>query len=321
MKRALWALCLLLCCGLLCGCTASPPPSLVVKEPEDPSALVSTDAEDLPAGQLDAVLYFRYGDTPWLAGEERRLDIRKDETAETALVQALIAGPGATCSALSPLFPAGTEVLAVSRQGDTLFVTFNEALLSRYPDEPGDLTREPWKAESPLRRQLCMDALADTLTEAGLCSQVQVLVYREKIQGNSMRLPGGYYTGTQDDTIAPPITRREDVILTPHNTADRLLKAWMDGDFGTLFSLLSSTDKPAEQTAFSDFSASKVLIGYRLSPGSVSPDGQSAVLTCDLTLRGLGGDASVSGYPLHLKRENGLWKISYDRLLAAMRLD
>ena len=321
MKRTILALCVLICCGLLCGCTASPPPSLVVREPEDRAALVGADADHLRAGQLEAVLYFRYGDTEWLAGEERQLDIRKDETAEMALIQALIAGPGAARAALSPLFPTGTEVLAVSRQGDTLFVTFNEALLSRYPDEPGDLTREPWKTESPLRRRLCMDALANTLTEAGLCSQIQVLVYREKMQGNSMRLTNGYYEGTRDDAIVPPLTRREDVILTHHNTAERLLIAWMGEDFDTLYSLLSSTDKPTEQTALSDFSAAKVLNGYQLSPGSVSPDGQSAVLTCELTLRGTGGDTVTVGYPLHLRRENGLWKISYERLLAAMRLD
>lgn len=321
MKRGMRALCLLLGCLLLCGCTASPPPSLVLEEPTDKTLLVSTGAEALPADQMKAVLYFRYGDTDCLAGEERVLEIRKDETPEMALVQALTAGPGATRSTLSPLFPEGTEALAVSRQGDTLFVTFNEALLSRYADEPGDLSREPWKSESTLRRRLCMDALIDTLTEAGLCARVQVLVHREKVQGNSLRLTMGYYSLSQDDTIAPPLTRREDVLLTPHNTADRLLGAWMARDFAALYGFLGGADKPTEQAALSELSGARVLTSYELSPGNVSPDGMSAVLTADLTFQGAGEDTAVSGYPMYLQKENGLWKITYERLAAAMEQD
>lgn len=309
---------LILCLMLLSGCVASPPDTLV--RTENSSPLISAHAGDPATDSLSAVLYFRYGDTGYLAMEERILSVNRNERPEKALIQALIDGPLATSSSLSPLFPPHTEVLAVSKQDHTLFVTFNEALLNRYADEPGDISQEPWKTEAALRRKLCMDSLTATLTEAGLCTQVQVLVYRENIRSNSMRLHAGFFTRSQDDTLLAPLTRTEDTLFTPHNAASALLNAWMTQDYAMMYALASRENtndpRPGEQEAISAFAAGKILTGFMLSPGQVSADGQNAVLCADMTLRGNGTDLSVSGFPLHLRREDGLWKISYSDLLS-----
>lgn len=314
---------LFLCLMLLSGCVASPPDTLV--RTENSAALISASTSALSADTHSATLYFRYDESPYLAAEERILSVDRDESLEKALIQALIDGPLVTSSLLSPLFPQDVEVLAVSRQGDTLFVTFNEALLGRYADEPGDISQEPWKTEFPLRRRLCMDSLTATLTEAGLCTQVQVLVYRENIRSNSMRLHAGYFTRSQDETLLPPLTRNEAALFTPHNAADTLLRAWMTQDFSTLYTLVArenATDpRPGEQESISAFAAGKALTGYTLSSGQVSFDGQRTVLCVDMSLRGSGNDLTFSGYPLHLSREEGLWKISYSSLLSMMNQD
>lgn len=315
---------LLLALMLLSGCAASPPDTLVRKEPNT-DQLISADTQGLTADSFQATLYFRYGSSAYLASEERLLSVRRNETREKALVQALLDGPAATHSTLSPLFPPGTQVLAVANQGDTLFITFNEALLGRYGDEPSDLSAEPWKTEGPLRRRLCIDALSATLTEAGLCAQIQVLVYREKLQTASMRLHAGFFDRTADDTLLPAFTRNEDSLLTPHNTAAVLLTAWMTQDWATLYDLVAREQggepRPDEQAAFDAFDAARDVTSFTLSPGNVTPDGTRAVLSAQMTLRSQGEDQVLSGYPLHLIREDGLWKISYSRLMALMNQD
>ena len=65
MKRAL-AFALLLACLALCGCAAQPPRALVRAVPEG-QRLVSADTEGLAPAALKAALYFRYGQTGYLA--------------------------------------------------------------------------------------------------------------------------------------------------------------------------------------------------------------------------------------------------------------
>lgn len=316
------ALALLLCALALTGCAASPPET-VVRRDATGQTLLSADTQGLDPDRRRATLYFRWGGTDCLACESRIMDVPRNESAEKALVQALIDGPSAGGAGLTGLFPPGTEVLAVTVQGDTLFVTFNEALLGRYGDEPGDISADPWRTESPLRRRLCMDALAASLTEAGYCAQVQVLVLRSAAQGTSMRLPESFFTRNgEDDGLLPPFTRREDAILTPHRTAARILDSWIAQDYGALYDFAAregASARPGEQTALDDFAAARSLTGYEgLTPGNVSPDGQRATLSVDLRFRGEGGDQVLTGWPLRLIREGGLWKMDYEELMDMM---
>lgn len=311
---------LILCALTLTGCVAAPPDSLIRGGTEG-QTLISASTEELSPSSRRVTLYFRYGDTAYLAPEERQISVQRNESLEKAILQALIDGPSASADALTPLFPPGVEVLAAVSQEDTLFVTFSDAFLGRYADEPGDGASGGWRTEGPLRRQLCLDALAATLTEAGLCARVQVLVYQGAGQATTMRLQAGFLSRTADDALLPPLTRREECLLTPHQTAALLLSAWMAQDWTALYDLAAregSAARPREQTAIDAFAASGVLAGYTLSPGNVSWDGQTAVLTAQLILRGTGADRTVSGYPLMLIREAGLWKMDYERLTAMM---
>ena len=70
---------------------------------------------------------------------------------------------------------------------------------------------------------------------------------------------------------------------------------------------------------FEAFEAANALVRFDLSAGSVAYDGQSAVLTAALTLRGDTQDTEISGYPLRLIREEGLWKMDYPSLLSMMQ--
>jgi len=315
MKKKL--LLLLLCCSLvLGGCMAAPPDSLI-RTDADPSALIGAQDPGLPHGPQQVSLYFRYQDTAYLAPEQRMIAVGLNESLEMALVQALVEGPSATQSDLVPLFPAGTEVLSVTGSGDTLFVSFNEALLDRYSDEPKDLSGGQWRVEAPLRRRLCMDSLTATLTAAGLCTRVEVLVHRKDVQQHSMRLSKDYFL-TGEEGLLDPLTRREDSLLTPHNAAGLLLRAWMTQDWERLYTMTAGEGRPGEQGTIHAFSAARTLVGYTLSPGEVSPDGKSAILSVDMVLRGSGEDVAIAAYPVLLTRQDGIWKMDYSRLLAMM---
>lgn len=308
-----------LCAILLCGCMTSPADSLKRQSAEGQSLISASTAELAPEEQ-EMTLYFRYGDTAFLAPERRLILVERNESLEKAVVEALIMGPAATASSLSPLFPAGTEVLAVASQGDTMFITFNEAFLGRYADEPADGMGE-WRAEGPLRRQLCLDSLAATLTEEGLCAKVQVLVYRSSGASTSMRLQAGFLNRSGDQTLLAPLTRNEKCLLTAYNTASLLLASWLHQDWESLYDLTAregTAARPGEQSAYDAFAAGKVLSAFSLSPGAASYDGQSAVFAVDLTFLGQGGDVALAGYPLLLTRERGLWKMDYGRLTAMM---
>ena len=303
---------------LLGGCMVSPP-DVLLRGGTEGEILIDAGTDDLSEDGQDVTLYFRYGDTEYLAPEQRQIQVQRNESLEKALVEALIAGP-ISAPSLRTLFPAGTEALAAVTQGETLFVTFNEAFLGKYTDEPDNPSGE-WRAEGILRRQMCLDALAATLTEAGLCTQVQVLVYRSASQSASMRLQAGFLDRSADDTLLPPIVRNEDRLLTPFNTATQILRAWLSQNWPALYDWTAwegETARPTEQTATDAFSAGQTLIDFSISPGTVSYDGQTAVLTADLTFLGSGGEVTRTGYPMRLTRESGMWKMDYGRLITMM---
>ncbi len=315
-KRIARAAALLMFCALLLtGCMTSPPDALL-REGTEGQHLISASTAELSPDSRTITLYFRYGASAYLAPEQREIQLKRNESLEKAMVEALIQGPDASDPALSALFPPGTEVLAATAQGDTLFITFNEAFLGRYADEPTDAA----SSEGTLRRQLCLQSLAAALTEEGLCTQVQVLVYRSAVQTASMRLQKGFLNRTNDDALLPPVTRDESCLLTPYNTASLILQAWQDQDWPTLYDLTaregeSGTVRAGEQNAFAAFAAARSLTGYTLSPGNVSFDGQRAVLAVSLET----GDQTTQGYPLLLLREEGVWKMDYARLLNMMK--
>ena len=113
--------------------------------------------------------------------------------------------------------------------------------------------------------------------------------------------------------------------MTPANVAHHILLAWQQRNFDSLYPLLSSQEdvkiRPA-QSLFSDaFAESDVLILYSLTPGSISVDGQSAVVCVDMTLRRQdGSEYTMSGWPLKLKREGGAWKAKLSALQTLMQL-
>lgn len=314
MKKRMKLAALGLFCLLFCACSAAPQ----VVDSMPPETLIHGDASALKGEKDTYALYFRLEDLPYLAAEERVVNVGQDETVEMALVKQLVAGPSATRAALTPVFPEQVKVMATSKQGDLLFVTFDEGFLKGYPAERADLSGEEKKAAIARERQLCLDALTATLTDAGICSRVQVLIYRKQVQGNSLRLEEDFLLQNGSTLPLPVQTRNEKTLYVPHNAADHILSGWMSRNHAQLFSCLSAQGRPSEQTVMDMLEDSPVLTGFVLSNGHVSADGQTAIVTAELNMHQGGNDMVKNGYPLRLQLESGVWKIGFDSLSGMM---
>ena len=308
-------LALLAClCLLLTGCGELPPAALQQSTPEGQTPL-SAEPEAEAAREQAATLYFRYGDSALLRQETRELSVMPNESREKALVTALLDGPHEGGG--SALFPDGTQVLSTQAQDGVIYVTFNEALYDRYPDE--SLSGQA-REQAVLRRRLAMAALCATLTESGEYRAVQVLVRAESNVGASMRLRESYFLA-DSELPCDALTREDAYLPTPAAAARLALSAWQTRDWESLSLWIAARGASAADIAPASLAQSPTLLSCEAGEGCISPDGQSAVVCVDLTLRGQdGAETACTAWPLRLVREGGVWKIPAAALLDMLRL-
>jgi len=262
---------------------------------------------------VEAVLYFRYQDSPWLGQELRSLEVPHTKSLERALVEALLSGPQAGRGSYRALFPPGTQVVNVLAEGTRLFVTFSGEVLKPLPGE--ETISGPGRAEALLRRELAMASLVNTLTEGGEFSSVQVLVLDQPQAANSMRLSRRYYL-EDSDALPDPLTRDEACILTPGKAAGHILSLWQKQDWNRLARLLAASpaDSEAAGRAFS-VQDMPVLTKFEVSEGSVGFDGRTAIVLLDASLGTLEGrELSVRAFPLRMLRQDQDWLLSLPSL-------
>ena len=319
MRRILLLMCLLPCL-LLCSCAARDPIADMASTATDITVPAPDAAATLPR-ERTATLWFRFGTEPLLAPETRELEVSPTAPFEQTLLQALTAGPAASSTELTALFPSGTRVLATHRQGRTLFVTLSRQIMNDFPDEPDNWAAQAaWAEEVPLRRRLAMQALAATATENCDVDQVVVLVEQTERGATSLRLLESYYrTGADASALAAPLTREENALLTAQNTLRILLDCWQSQDWPRLYQWLARTDastgapRPGYEAFAAQMAALPALTAWEISGGSVSADGQSAVFAVALT-RLVDGQALEAPATLRLHRERGIWRISLSQL-------
>ncbi len=274
-------------------------------------------------------LYFRYGKEPMLAAEARVISVSQNESEEKALVQALLNGPGAGSTELSRLFPDQVQVINTIPQGDVLFVTFNEALLRPYADEPSDWqAREEWQREVPLRRRLAMAGLTASIIENFPYQSVQVLVQQRSDVSTSLRLENAYFhDNSMPRGLSAPFKRDESLLLNQENTLRTVISAWQERDWSRLYLYIAAFNphggqpRPSIETALLKWDTSPSITGFDTTGGSVSHDGARAVMNTDLKLViGNGKETSFTSFPVMLFRDRGIWKITYEQLAALMDL-
>ncbi len=318
MRKACLTL-VLLACLFLTGCARDPVGSMA-----QPDAGAQIPSPSAPADQLEentAVLWFRYGQEPYLAAETRRITSSAMESDALALLSALVQGPSAASTELSALFPAGTKVQAAYQADDIMFVTLSHHLLNAYADEPKNWRNDPaWADEVPLRRTLAMQAIAATATENFHVDKVVILVEQKDTVTDSLRLRQSYFTLADDMTLAEPLIRDESLLLTPARTAEVILTYWQQADWSHLYRYIAAADpvtgqrRPDEAAFIAQMEQSAHLLYASAQGGSISSDGRSAVFTVQGAWLDHGAESPFSGMVLRLVKEKGMWRIGASQL-------
>lgn len=277
---------------------------------------------------LDVTLYYRFGQTGLLGAQRVELDLKREETIATRIVQHLVKGPDIAHDRLSGVFPQGTQVISVTGEGRTAFVTLSEAFLGKPDGAPADwedLT--VWQEEAALRRRLAIQSLVLSLTEDGRYQRVQLY-----IADNDDDLPRRIAMAWFDPSMTDPTIvlaaspRDEKIMLTPHKAMTMILEAWQKRDFDTLY-LLLAPGKGKAMPAPSEFAAEMKdtdvsLLEYETTQGTVSYDGQIATLVLDAAIRSTeGGDAQIVRESVPLVRWMDNWAIEMDVLRSLMIRD
>ena len=315
MKKCIFLLFPLLLCWLLAGCARDPLAPVAIPSAE---GIPAPAVAGLPENSDLATLWFRYGTEPLLAPETRIITHSRAEGHALALVQALLAGPGATASSLGGLFPQGTQVISCTQSGSIMFVMLSKHIMNGYADEPAAWRDDPyWAAEVPLRRELAMQSIAATLTEN--CNVDSVVILVEHIGSDSLRLRQSYYM-EDSDALAEPLSRDESLLLTPARTAEIVLQCWQERDFSRLYHYIALADpiNGEIRPEAADFPALLAdlprLLHASAEGGSISVNGNAAVFTVSGAWLENGQETPFTGMVLRLTREQGVWRIGLGQL-------
>lgn len=277
---------------------------------------------------LDVTLYFRLTDTEVLGVQRAQLDIRREETVATSIVQRLIDGPDIGHDRLSGVFPQETSLISVTGTGDTAFVTLSTAFLGKPDGAPSDWEDSAqWQEEAALRRRLAVQSIALALTEDGRYQRVQVYVANGDDE-IPQRIAMAWLDPDETDPslVLAACPRDERVMLTPSRALTMIMDAWQAQDWAAMYALMADTqDDPLPTLSVFETELTGMgisLLDYSVSPGTVSLDGQRATLVLSAQIRSReGGDAQIERESVPLVRVQDNWAMSRETLLALMIRD
>ena len=309
---------------LLTGCTAANTYLISATDVPGTNPVLPEAVDETPLDTRgEATLWFRFLNEPCLAAETRQVTQLPGQSYEMALLSSLLTGPGTRQTELTNPFPVGAQVLSTVLQGRTLLVTLSPEILNALTDEPVDWQEsDAWRVEAPLRRRLAMQAIAATVTDNCDVDEVLVLVNQDSSRQGSLRLKQNYYLDdSEEDVLADPLRRDESLLLSPATLPGILAQCWLQRDWIRLYRYLTATDSGTGQSrpASRDFAALMdslpSLSAATAAGGSVNGDGQRAAFTLTATVVRSGSEPrTLRNRVLHLRRENGLWKIDLSQL-------
>lgn len=277
---------------------------------------------------MDVTLYYRYRQTELLGAQRMVLDITRDQTVARSIVEELVAGPDTLHGQLTALFPQGTQVLSVTGEGATAFVTLSRAFLGAPDGAPQDWEDlESWQEEAALRRSLAVQSIVLSLTEGGRYQRVQVMVAQTDDDAPE-RIPLYCFDRTQTNpsVVLGACSRDEAVLLTPQRAMTMILEGWQARDWAQVYQLLTP-ETGSQLPTLSDFEAQMrradvSLLAYSVSQGTVSLDGGTATLVLDASLRSTaGGDAQIVRESVPLVRAADNWAMTPATLESLMIRD
>ena len=299
----------------------------VLLEEDVPLSFADQLGGEAASDMLDVTLYYRFADTDMLGMEQTQLDIRREETVAWRIVDGLISGPSITHERLNGVFPQGTELISVSGEDTTAFVTLSSAFLGRPDGAPADWEDLPaWQEEAALRRRLAVQSVVLALTENARYQRVQLYV-ADSDDDIPQRIPLAWFDAHAADmtTVLAASPRDESMMLTPSRAMQALVQAWQAQDWAAMYPLLYSDS--AEMPSLSGFEREMNELGVALlssecSQGTISYDGQRATVVLDAVIRSAEwGDAQIIRESVTLERVDDNWAMSLAVLKSLMIRD
>jgi hypothetical protein len=234
-------------------------------------------------------------------------------------VRQLLAGPQASQTELTRLFPHGTSVVDVTPSGDTLQITLTESVEN--DGIPIDWKENPvWRDEAPLRRRLTMQSLVATITENFPYPYVQIFVARDQTSTISTRLDNSYFLDGRTGPVER-LSRDESLLLNMHNTAEVLLRAWQERDYALLYQFtadLPDIPRPAHDVFVEQLSDCVSVVSFEAGAGHAAAGRSQATVTLTFEYRTDAQTLQHPSYPLRLVRNGGIWKVSFADLKRLM---
>ena len=288
-------------------------------------ALMLLLAAHAPAEQaaeyMDLTLYFRYAETGFIGTERARIDLRREETLATLIVERLIEGPQIGHERLQGIFPQETKLISATSDGMTAYITLSSDFLGKPNGAPSDWdARESWRREAALRRTLAFQSIVLALTDEGRCQRVQLYIADDDNEV-PQRVALTWFDPDEKDTELrlAACGRDESILLTPGVALDQILGAWKRQDWATLYAFVAQMNEDAP-TSYAAFwremdDLGMAMVDYRISGGAVSLDGQSATLVLDATISSPDGEqAEIVRETVPMIREEDNWTISMTKL-------
>ncbi len=251
-------------------------------------------------------LYFRQGDTPYLAAEHRQVDVPAGESIEAAAVARLIEGPQS--HGLSALIGKNIELLSTEAQGDTLYLDFSDTILFRPINNPSDRA-----IDAKLR--LTAQSIANTAIDCGRYARVQIYVNGAPPKRSDF----GFDTDNANgDRPLPALGFTNEVVMDAQRALESALDAAKNRDWQALARMLA-TDAGVDLSSSGAETLRKNWenLPYRIIDWEVAgrSDGAEELFRIDLHyLHDDGHESSRAGIPVKMSRENETWKVSLEAL-------
>ncbi len=280
----------------------------------------------LHSDQVEVALYYRFANTSYLGVEMAAIDLHQEDTVATAMIEELINGPSVSHDRLSGLFPQGTQLLGVNIDGSTVHVVLDRHFLGQPVGAPSDWEdSQAWQEEATLRRRLALQSIVLTLTEEGRWQRVQLYV-ADNFQNVPTRIPLAWFDLTVQDTtvMLGSCGRDEGLCLTPSVAMGRILSAWQQRDWKAIYPFLSREDGIISESEFAAEmnEAGTTLLGYSVTPGTISTDGSTATLVVEARIRSdTGNETTIERESVALHREEDNWSLQRSTLSSLMIRD
>ncbi len=286
--------------------------------------IISPSREDSAQTVTQTVaLYFPYSEDILLGREEREITYSANVRLETAVLDALLAGPSQDYPQLNPIVNDQTQIVNTSVNGNTLFITFNAAFLEPLAELPED-----WQEDSELlstvrtQRRMAVLSIVNSVTGINGINQVQILVDTEN-DGLGRRIKrqdlGLSPTGDNPDELLETISRQYASNASLQTVSALVLRLMQEKNSQRLYTYVAD-NYLSEKPGYADWIDSLRMGEWTLESYEVlelipAQDGAGATVFVNVKYNlGPGQTYELNGVMLKFALESGVWKVDYDSL-------